>query len=154
MLAYSSITRLALASLALVAITTASADNTRFTASNAAWQEECGGCHVAYPPQLLNAASWRAVMAGLDKHFGTDASIDAANAAQIGAFLERNAGRPRDAAKPTLRITETRWFRHEHDEVPSALWKHRDVKTAANCRACHTGAERGDYSEASLRLPK
>ncbi len=28
-------------------------------ASNALWQAECGSCHVAYPPRLLPAESWR-----------------------------------------------------------------------------------------------
>ena len=36
-------------------------------ATNAAWKSECGSCHVAYPPGLLPAASWRAIMAGLDR---------------------------------------------------------------------------------------
>ena len=44
-------------------------------ATNAAWKAECGSCHAAYPPGLLPAPSWRAVMAGLDRHFGTDATI-------------------------------------------------------------------------------
>ena len=61
-------------------------------AKNALWQNECGSCHVAFPPRLLPAASWRAVMSGLDKHFGSDASLDAASAREIGAFLEKNAG--------------------------------------------------------------
>ena len=42
----------------------------------------------------------------------------------------------------------------EHDEVPAALWKSAAVKGPANCAACHTRAEDGDYAERSLRLPK
>src|SRR5512146_2667484 len=57
------------------------------TARNALWQTECGSCHVAYPPRLLPAESWRAVMSGLDKHFGSDASLDPAAVREIGAFL-------------------------------------------------------------------
>jgi nitrate/TMAO reductase-like tetraheme cytochrome c subunit len=125
-------------------------------ATNAAWQSECGSCHVAYPPRLLPAESWRAVMAGLDKHFGTDASVEPAAAREITAFLEKNAGRNRRAAsgKPVLRITETRWFIHEHDEVPERVWKSPKVKTAANCGACHIQAESGNYSEHNIRIPK
>jgi len=131
------------------------ADSHRYTAKNPTWQAECGSCHIAYPPALLPAESWRAVMAGLDRHFGTDASVDAGTAAEIGAFLERNAGRGRwSAARPTLRVTETRWFRHEHDEVDAAVWKSPKVKSRANCAACHGGAEQGNFDEHNVRLPR
>ena len=124
-------------------------------ASNPSWKAECGSCHIAYPPSLLPAESWRAVMAGLDKHFGVDASVDAKTAKEIGAFLEQNAGRSRGtSAKPTLRITETRWFLREHDEVGAAIWKRPKVKAPANCAACHTGAEQGNFDEHSVRIPR
>ena len=130
------------------------ADGHRYTATDPAWKAECGSCHVAYPPALLPAASWRALMAGLDKHFGTDASLDPASAARITTFLERNAGRERDAsAKAPLRITETRWFQHKHDEVPNSVWKSPKVKSPSNCAACHAGAEHGDFSEDNVQIP-
>jgi|WetSurMetagenome_2_1015567.scaffolds.fasta_scaffold06701_9 hypothetical protein len=125
-------------------------------AKNAQWQAECGACHVAFPPRLLPAESWHAVMSGLDKHFGSDASLDPAVAREIGAFLEKNAGREKYKAtgKPLLRITETRWFQREHDEVPARAWSNPKVKSAANCAACHTQAESGNYSERNIRIPK
>ena len=124
--------------------------------SNAVWKNECGACHVAFPPRLLPADSWRAVMSGLDKHFGNDASLDAASTREISAFLEKHAGRRihETSGKPLLRITETRWFKREHDEVSSRTWKNPKVKSAANCAACHTQAESGNYSERGIRIPK
>jgi hypothetical protein len=121
-----------------------------------AYKAECGSCHVAFPPRLLPAESWRAMMSGLDKHFGSDASLDAAAAAEIGTFLEKNAGSNRHgtSGKPLLRITETRWFVREHDEVSAATWKNPKVKSAANCAACHTQAESGNYNEHGIRIPK
>lgn len=123
---------------------------------NALWQNECGACHVAFPPHLLPAESWRAVMAGLDRHFGSDASLEPAAAREIGAFLERNAGRSRHAvsSRPILRITETRWFVREHREVPARVWKNPKVKSVANCAACHTQAESGNFSEHGIRMPR
>jgi hypothetical protein len=106
---------------------------------------------------MLSAASWRAVMGGLGKHFGSDASLDEKSHSEILRFLESHAGkRSTDLnGKPLLRITETRAFVHEHsEELPRGIWKHPAVKTAANCQACHTAAEKGDYSERTLRLPK
>ncbi len=122
--------------------------------SDPVWKAECGACHVAYPPRMLPAESWRALMGGLDQHFGSDASLDAESARSISAFLEANAGRRRETAsgKPLLRITETRWFQREHRK---ALQRTRNkVKSAANCEACHLQAERGDYSERNIRVPK
>lgn len=132
----------------------AMADGQRYRADNARWKAECGSCHLAYPPQLLPAPAWRSIMAGLDKHFGADASIDRAAAAEIGTFLQNNAGgSPRAGAQPR-RITETAWFRHEHDEVPGAAWQRPSIKSAANCAACHRTAEQGDFRERNIRIPR
>lgn len=134
----------------------AMAGSSAFTATHPKWKAECGTCHIAYPPPLLPASSWRRIMSGLDKHFGTDAGLDARTAAEIGVFLEQNAasGKRALAAPDTLRITETAWFQREHRKVPEAIWKHPAVKTLANCVACHTAAEQGDYRERNIRMPR
>lgn len=141
---------------AILFATGAQASGEVFTATHPKWKSECASCHVAYPARLLPAESWRALMGGLDKHFGTDASVDAVTNAEILAFLEKNASRrkPEPVAKPILRITETRWYIKEHDEVAARTWKDPRVKSAANCAACHTQAESGDFSERNLRVPK
>jgi nitrate/TMAO reductase-like tetraheme cytochrome c subunit len=134
----------------------AAADSRFPPVANAKWQEECGSCHLAYPPQLLPAANWRSMMSRLDKHFGADATLDAATAAGITTFLENNAGSGKRAAVDagTLRITETPWFRREHREVEASAWKKSSIKTPANCGACHTTAERGDFGERNIRIPR
>mgnify|MGYP001108084929 FL=1 len=92
-------------------------------------------------------------MASLATHFGTDASLPASTEAQVRAFLEAGAGKD-SAVVPTLRISETRWFRNEHRrEVDPSVWKSAAVKSPANCGACHRQADAGDYDERSLRLP-
>ena len=132
------------------------ADGKRYTATLPAWQSECGSCHVAYPAALLPPEAWRQMMAQLDRHFGTDASLDSQSVAAITHFLASNAAKGKRAARTsgTLRITETAWFRHEHDEVPGAVWKSATVKSPANCAACHAQADRGDYRERTLRVPR
>jgi hypothetical protein len=131
----------------------ADADDRLVVPTSSVWSKECGACHLAYPPSLLPARSWRAIMGTLDKHYGSDASIDPTTAAEVTAVLEQHAGRDRGVT-PTNRITDTAWFRREHREVPAATWKHAQVKSAANCGACHQGADRGDYGERSVRLPR
>ena len=135
----------------------AQAVEARVTHSEQILQQECGSCHVVYPPQFLSAASWRAVVGGLDKHFGTDASLDASTASEVLRYLQADAGRHNTSVggKPLLRITETRWFVREHgDELPPNVWRSPAVKSAANCSACHTGAAHEDYSENTLRIPR
>ena len=125
--------------------------------TNAKWKEECGSCHMAYPPRFLSAESWRAMMAGLDKHFGSDASVDAATATEIGDFLEKNASAKHRIAssgsEPPLRITETRWFQSEHRKVADRIWKDPKVKSPSNCAACHTKADSGSFSERDIKIP-
>ncbi len=119
-------------------------------------REECGACHVVYPAGMLPAAAWQRLMAGLQKHFGTDASVDAAAAKEISAWLAANAGtykRVREVP-PEDRITRSAWFVRKHDEVAAATWKLPAVKSAANCAACHTQAEQGDYRERNIRIPR
>jgi hypothetical protein len=134
----------------------------RATVNNAKWKGECGACHLAYPPRFLPAESWHAIMSGLDKHFGSNASLDAASANEITAFLEKNAstkkhevpGKNEAMDKPLLRITETRWFKSEHRKVAASVWKNPKVKSPANCAACHTKAESGDFDEDNVRIPR
>lgn len=135
--------------------TTVLADSYRRSATDATWKAECGSCHLAYPAEMLPAASWRALMSGLDKHFGADASVDPATAVRITAFLEQNARRaPASSAPPVLRVTESSWFARKHRKVSDAVWKRPTIKSAANCVACHAGAERGDYEDDNVRIPK
>jgi hypothetical protein len=87
-----------------------------------AYKQECAGCHMAYPPGMLPASSWSRMMQGLDQHYGTDASLDAAMVRQISTWLEAHAGtykRVREAP-PQDRITQSAWFERKHRDVEPA----------------------------------
>ncbi len=122
--------------------------------SNSLWKQECGSCHLAFAPGLLPAESWRKVMGGLDKHFGADASLTPEENREITAFLVNNASSRWRAPTAPLRITETAWFKHKHRELASSVWKRAAVKGPANCAACHSGADRGDFNEDRVRVPR
>lgn len=149
--------RYAWALLAFVASLSAGADDSRPIPSNApaAYRQECASCHLAYPPGLLPARSWERLMAGLDKHFGSDASLDEATLRQISAWLQAHAGTGRrvDEAPPEDRITRSAWFERKHGKVDQAVWTLPSVRSAAQCAACHTGADRGDFDDDALRYP-
>lgn len=121
----------------------------------AAYGQECGACHVAYPPGLLPAGSWRRIVGNLDRHYGTDASLDAATARDLGGWLETHAGTWKRAAEepPQDRITRAAWFARKHRKVEAAVWQLPAVGSAANCAACHTGAGRGRFEDEDLRVP-
>jgi hypothetical protein len=106
-------------------------------------QKECGECHMAFPPALLPAPSWRGIIAGLADHFGEDASLPPEAAAEIEAYLVANAGRG-DASH--LRITEQPWFLHEH-RFGASVWQRPEIRSKANCEACHRDAARGSFED-------
>jgi diheme cytochrome c len=120
------------------------------------YKQECAACHVAFPPGMLPADSWRRLMSNLPRHYGTDASLDAATVNELATWLSADAGtyeRVREAP-PEDRITKSAWFIRKHDEVPAAVWKRPAVKSAANCAACHTQADQGNFNEHSVRIPR
>lgn len=125
------------------------------TPASPAYLQECAACHIAYPPSMLPAASWQRLMSNLPRHFGTDASLDAATAQEISAWLRRNADtRQGLTAPPEDRITRSVWFLRKHDEVPADTWKRASIKSAANCSACHSRAPKGDFDEDHVRIPR
>lgn len=118
--------------------------------------QECGACHLAYPPRLLPAASWQRQMQRLQSHYGSDASLDAVLTQKLSVWLQAEAGTGKRAREqpPEDRITRAAWFVREHDVVPATTWKLPAVKSAAQCSACHTRADQGDFSERHIRLPR
>ena len=119
------------------------------------YEAECASCHMAYPPGLLGQKSWQNIMSSLDKHFGTDASLDAKAQAEITQWLLKNAATREkySALAPENRITKTSWFIRKHDEVKPDVWKRAGVKSPANCSACHADAAKGDFNEDRIRIP-
>ena len=149
--------RLVAAALGLAALGAAHADSDRMMprAVPPAYTQECAACHTAYPPGMLPAPSWQRIMGGLDKHYGSDASLDPATVKQLSAWLQTHAGtykRVREVP-PEDRITRSAWFVRKHRELSPSIWQHTSIKRAANCIACHTGADRGNFDDDSVRLP-
>ncbi|WP_231879283.1 diheme cytochrome c [Collimonas arenae] len=120
------------------------------------YQQECAACHVAYPPGMLPAASWQRLLNNLPHHYGTDASLDPATVKQLATWLTNYAGTYTRANEtpPEDRITRSPWFIRQHDEVSAATWKLPAVKSAANCIACHTQSDKGDFNERHIRIPR
>ncbi|MDD3519002.1 MAG: diheme cytochrome c [Chromatiales bacterium] len=133
--------------------------------TNDHYANECGACHIAYPPGLLPSRSWNRVMAGLEDHFGDDASLPPETAEIIAAYLDDNAsdragsrigakiGRSIGLSEAPLRISETAYFQRKHDEVPQRMVRDNPkVKSFANCAACHRQAESGVFDEHDVQV--
>lgn len=119
------------------------------------YRQECSACHVAYPPAMLPAASWQELMSNLPRHFGGDASVDAATLKTLSSWLGANASsRSSGTTPPENRITRSDWFVREHREVQPRTWKLPAVKSPSNCAACHTTADQGEFNERNVRLPR
>ena len=125
------------------------------TDAPASYEAECASCHMAYPPALLSEQSWKNVMSGLSKHFGTDATVDPKTQAEITNWLVKNATTRQKYSEtaPDNRITKTSWFIRKHDEVRPDVWKRAGIKSPANCGACHADAAKGVFSERSIKIP-
>ena len=140
---------------AVLAMPVSAAKMTMPSGAPKSYEAECASCHMAYPPGLMGQKNWQNIMSGLDKHFGTDASLDAKTQSEITQWLMKNAATREkySAFAPENRITKTAWFIRKHDEVKADVWKRAGVKSPANCSACHADAIKGDFEEDRVRIP-
>ena len=134
--------------------------------TNVLYKTECGSCHFAYQPGLLPKRSWAKMIQNLSDHFQTDASLDENETKRITDYLTKNAAENAMQYKRSRKIvrsiapdqipeaiTQTRYFKHEHDEIPRRLIVQKEVRSLANCTACHTRAEQGYYGERDISIP-
>lgn len=122
---------------------------------------------MAYQPELLPASSWGVIMAGLDNHFGEDATSDLQTHQQILSHLNRFSAEKSTSRlsrrtimrsvgnRVYLRISDIPKIRHEHEEEFSkSLLKRKSIRSISNCEACHIPAPQGEYDEDYVRIPR
>jgi hypothetical protein len=132
-------------------------------APNAAHVKECGACHEPYHPSLMPRASWAAIMTNLGDHFGEDASLAAPVAADIAAYLGRNAAEAIDteaanrfravSRQEPLRITATPYWRATHREIADAVFAALPVSGKSHCSACHSDVLTGRFDDQFIAMP-
>jgi cytochrome b len=133
------------------------------TSLDPTYAEQCGACHVVFSPSLNPAAVWDAILANLQHHFGNDASLDAAQVAQIRAYLDANSAehwdtlpanllRVRDPGDP-LRMTATPYWRHIHAGIPARVFASPAVGAKYACDACHRDAATGRFAPQRIDVP-
>jgi len=132
------------------------ADNNNGPTPPVVYTQECGSCHLAFPPNLLPKASWSRIVQNLDKHYGSDASLDLVSQKQIDTWLQTYGGQGKRAREEPFqdRITRSAWFERKHREISAATFKRASIGSPTNCAACHADAARGDFEERRVRIPK
>lgn len=145
--------------IAMVTYTSARADDEQMMSESQmllSYRQECGACHMAYPPAFLSKPAWGRVMHALSRHYGTDASMDPATASKITQWLNQYGGSYKRVAGSSKedRLTTTPWFMHEHEEIARSIYQRAAIRSPANCAACHIGAGRGNFEEDFVRIPK
>jgi len=125
--------------------------------ATALYKKECGACHMAYQPGFLPKRSWDKTMKGLDNHFGTDATMDTNDTQTIQnhlmTYASKNDRITDIKGAVALRISQTPHFVREHREVTKKMIAQPEIKSIANCTACHTKAQAGSYREREINIP-
>ena len=98
-------------------------------------------------------------MAGLEDHFGEDASLDEEDAQAILVFLKDNSAETSDfepaykisrsipEGEIPIAITETPYWIKKHKDITPEEFAAPDIRNKANCTACHEDAEYGTYED-------
>lgn len=127
--------------------------------------KECKACHSAHHPSIAPASTWTAIMARLDDHFGDNASLDAPLAAEIAAYLLRNAAdhmdtkpahvlRNEDSNAPVLQLSATDGWKRIHRAIDAKVFERKTVGGRANCTNCHADAESGRFAPRAITIPE
>jgi cytochrome b len=126
------------------------------------WTKECGGCHLAYPVATLPARSWDRMMREQAGHFGEDLSLSAATVKAL--LAEAHAGKPPTWAEWKLessapaneapqRITELRYWRRAHRDLPDSAFKAPVSSGRHDCESCHVDAASGIFHPRMIQRP-
>lgn len=120
---------------------------------NPLYQKECGSCHMAFLPSMLNQDGWKKMMGTLENHFKTDASLEPQDRKKITEYLVQNSSNNLRNPQGVIAISQMPWFVKEHRKLSQKTLSHEKIKTISNCVACHTQALKGDYDEDSIKIP-
>ena len=101
-------------------------------------------------------------MSDLENHFGDDASIDDKTNKEILAFLVKNSAETSTMEaswnflnsinnKDIIAISKTDFWKERHKEIPKNLFKNNQIKSKANCKACHSDIEKGLVEDENIK---
>jgi len=130
------------------------------------WNEACSDCHMPYHPSLLPAESWATMFEQQQNHFDEDLDYSQEYSQLLEEFAIQNSAdkQQTEAAKfissttpedfSSLRITDTPYWKAEHESIPVSIWETREVNGFSECDACHRDALMGTFEDAAMHFPK
>ena len=128
------------------------------------YAEQCGACHLAYPPSLAPAATWDGILGDLQHHFGQDATLSPEQVATIRAWVDANDAAHWDtlashvlrvpAADGSRRLTDTPGWRRLHRRIADAVFASKAVGGRSSCEACHGDAATGLFAPQRIAVPR
>ncbi|RJP88649.1 MAG: cytochrome C [Desulfobacteraceae bacterium] len=132
--------------------------------NNPTYIENCGPCHLAYPPDLLPSESWNKILNEIDNHFGETIIIDPDSKKVISEYLKMSAADVSSSevsikimkgikGQPPNRITEIPYIIKKHHEVSLTVIKRPAIGSLSNCAACHKGAGKGNFDDDGVVIP-
>ena len=105
--------------------------------------ENCSGCHIALPPQVLPTDSWRQILLEIDQHYGKKLEIITPIVQimwnYLQAFSRPQILQTKEEAIPEF-VRESRYFKALHPQVDLP----KDV-SHQSCITCHPGVAQNDY---------
>ena len=139
--------------------------------NHALYEKQCGGCHFPHQPGWLPERSWRALMGSLAGHFGKSVSVAPVEHSEILGYLVGGAADRHasvravkvsasiDPSETPRSISQVPYVAGIHGGFLDPAFRPRpQVKTLADCSACHGRASAGDFravayavSDASFR---
>lgn len=101
-------------------------------------------------------------MSQLENHFGDDASLDEEDTNIIKKFLIENSAQnsTKEASvkflnsiknEDIIAMTQTVFWKKKHKNISKDIFKHKDVRSKANCKACHTDIEKGLIEDENIK---
>lgn len=134
--------------------------------TNPQYLEECGSCHFPYQPGLLPKRSWTKLMTNLEDHFEENAELPLEDVNILTDYLLKNAANHANykrsrkimkslrTAQVPLRASETPYLLKKHNKLSRKMVQDNPkVSRISRCKACHTRADKGSFSEREILIP-
>jgi hypothetical protein len=103
-------------------------------------------------------------MAGLDDHFGEDATLDAETTRNISAYLAEYSSETWDteaanrlrrvSEKDPFRITASPYWVRKHSGIAPEIFSTPPVNSRSNCAACNGDAATGRFDDQQISIPQ
>ncbi len=127
------------------------------------FSEQCGSCHLAYPPSLAPAVTWNAILDRPHAHFGADTGLPPAMIAALRGYLDANSAEHWDTLPSwrfrvpgpggARRITATPGWQRIHRHIPASVFAAPPVYSRGACEACHQDAASGMFAPQRIAMP-